>query len=208
MLLIFYGWYCSSQVLTMNDFSFYFRFGWQHIISRDALDHQLFILALAAIYVIRDWKQVLVLITAFTVGHSLTLFLSVKEIITISSKWVEFLIPCTIVFTAITNLFQKKFTPKTIRINYFLALFFGLIHGLGFANNIRLALASDQSLGWGLFGFNLGLEAGQIIVVLFILLLSFIIINIFKVNRRDWVIFASACAFSIGLVTAIERWPW
>lgn len=191
----------------MNDFPFYFRFGWQHIISRDALDHQLFILALAAIYVIKDWKQVLILVTAFTIGHSITLFLSVKEIITISTKWVEFLIPCTIVFTAITNLFQKKFTPKTIRINYFLALFFGLIHGLGFANNIRLALASDQSLGWGLFGFNLGLEAGQIIVVLIVLLLSLIVINVFKVNRRDWVIFASACAFSIAVVTAIERWP-
>jgi hypothetical protein len=191
----------------MSDFSFYFRFGWKHIISADALDHQLFILALSAIYIIKDWKQVLILVTAFTIGHSLTLFLSVKEIITVSSRWVEFLIPCTILFTAITNLFQKKFTPKTIRINYFLALFFGLIHGLGFANNIRMALASDQSLGWGLFGFNVGLEAGQIVVVIFILILSFILLNIFKVNRREWVIFASACAFSVALATAIERWP-
>ncbi len=191
----------------MSDFSFYFRFGWEHIISRAALDHQLFILALAAIYIIKDWKQVLVLVTAFTIGHSLTLFLSVKEIVTISSRWVEFLIPCTIVFTAITNLFQKKFTAKSIRINYFLALFFGLIHGLGFANNIRMALASDQSLGWGLFGFNLGLEAGQIIVVSIVLCLAFLVLNIFKAGRRDWVIFASACAFSIALVTAIERWP-
>ena len=192
----------------MSDFPFYFRFGWQHIISKDALDHQLFILALAAIYTIKDWKQVLILVTAFTIGHSITLFLSVKEIVSIKSNWVEFLIPCTIVFTAITNLFQKKFTPKSIRINYFLALFFGLIHGLGFANNIRMALASDQSLGWGLFGFNLGLEAGQIIVVLLILLISYIVLNIFKVNRREWVIFASACAFSVGLITALDRWPF
>jgi hypothetical protein len=191
----------------MSDFSFYFRIGWQHIIGRDALDHQLFILALAAIYVIKDWKQVLILVTAFTIGHSVTLFLSVKEIITINSNWVEFLIPCTIIFTAIANLFLKKFTPKAIRINYFLALFFGLIHGLGFANTIRLALASDQSLGWGLFGFNVGLEAGQIVVVLIILVISFIVLNVFKVNRREWVIFASACAFSNALVTAIERWP-
>jgi hypothetical protein len=128
--------------------------------------------------------------------------------VTISSKWVEFLIPCTIVFTAITNLFQKKFTPKSIRINYFLALFFGLIHGLGFANNIRMALASDQSLGWGLFGFNLGLEAGQIVVVLIILSLGYAVLNIFKAERREWVIFASACALSIALLTAIERWPY
>ena len=192
----------------MSDFSFYFKFGWEHIISRDALDHQLFILALTAIYIIKDWKQVLVLVTAFTIGHSITLFLSVKELVTISSKWVEFLIPCTIVFTAITNLFQKKFTPKSIRINYFLALFFGLIHGLGFANNIRMALASDQSLGWGLFGFNVGLEAGQIIVVLLILSLAYIVLHFLKANRREWVIFASACAFSVGLITAIERWPF
>ena len=191
----------------MSDFPFYFRIGWQHIIGRDALDHQLFILALAAIYVIKEWKQVLILVTAFTIGHSITLFLSVKEIISINSNWVEFLIPCTIIFTAITNLFLKKFTTKTIRINYFLALFFGLIHGLGFANTIRIALASDQSLGWGLFGFNVGLEAGQIVVVMIILLISFLVLNVLKANRREWVIFASGCAFSVALHTAIERWP-
>ena len=198
----------APVTISMSDFSFYFRFGWEHIISKGALDHQLFILALAAIYIIKDWKQVLVLVTAFTIGHSLTLFLSVKELVTINSRWVEFLIPCTIVITAITNLFQKKFTPKSIRINYFLALFFGLIHGLGFANNIRMALASDQSLGWGLFGFNLGLEAGQVLIVFLILILNFIVLSIIKASRRDWVIFASACAFSIALVTAIERWPF
>src|SRR6266480_6808256 len=101
-------------------FGFYFNMGWHHIISWDALDHQLFILALAAIYLRKDWKQVLILVTAFTIGHSLTLALSVYDIIRFSSRWVEFLIPCTIVITAISNLFQKKFTPKSIRINYFL----------------------------------------------------------------------------------------
>ena len=133
----------------MSDFSFYFRIGWQHIIGRDALDHQLFILALAAIYVIKEWKQVLILVTAFTIGHSITLFLSVFEIIKINSNWVEFLIPCTIIFTAITNLFLKKFTTKTIRINYFLALFFGLIHGLGFANTIRFGIGKRSKFGLG-----------------------------------------------------------
>src|SRR4030095_13917033 len=156
----------------MSDFGFYFSLGWEHIVSWGALDHQLFILALAAIYLLKDWRQVLVLVTAFTIGHSLTLALTVLNVIHFRSVWIEFLIPCTIIATAITNLFQKNFTPKSIRINYFLALFFGLIHGMGFANNLRLALASDQSLGWGLFGFNLGLEAGQIIVVVVILLLS------------------------------------
>jgi len=191
----------------MGEFGFYFRLGWEHIISRDALDHQLFIAAIAAIYLLKDWRQVLILVTAFTIGHSLTLALSVYDIIRVSSKWVEFLIPLTIVITAFLNFFQHNFTPRSIRINYFLALFFGLIHGMGFANTIRFMLAQDQQLGWGLFGFNLGLEAGQIIVVLLLLLLAYIVVNVFKVNRREWVIFLSAAVFSLALKMVLERIP-
>jgi hypothetical protein len=198
----------ESFQIFMSDFGFYFKLGWEHIISKGALDHQLFILALAAIYLLKDWKQVLILVTAFTIGHSITLALSVFDIIRFSAKWVEFLIPCTIVFTATINLFQKSFTPRSVRINYFLALFFGLIHGMGFANSIRFMLASDQSIGWGLFGFNVGLEVGQIVVVLAILLFSTILVTLFKVNRRDWVIFASAGVFGLALKMALERIPW
>ena len=193
--------------MKMQDFGFYFPWGWKHIISWDALDHQLFIAALSAIYLLKDWKQVLILVTAFTIGHSLTLALSVYDVIRFSSRWVEFLIPCTIVITAISNLFQKKFTPKSIRINYFLALFFGLIHGMGFANAIRITLASDQNIAGGLLGFNLGLEAGQIAVVILLLLLTQLMISLVKVNRRDWVIFLSAAVFSLALKMAIERIP-
>ena len=192
----------------MSDFSFYFGLGWEHIISADALDHQLFILALAAIYLMKDWKQVLILVTAFTIGHSITLALSVFDIIRFPSKWVEFLIPCTIVITSISNFFQKGFNPKSVRINYYLALFFGLIHGMGFANSIRFMLASDQTIGWGLFGFNVGLEAGQIVVVLAFILLSTILISLFKVNRREWVIFASAGVFALSIKMALERIPF
>ena len=96
----------------MQDFSFYFSIGWHHIINWEALDHLLFIAALSAIYLLKDWKQVLILVTAFTIGHSLTLVLSVFDIIRFSNKWVEFLIPCTIMITAFTNLFQKKFSPQ------------------------------------------------------------------------------------------------
>lgn len=191
----------------MSDFGFYFVLGWEHIMSWAALDHQLFILALAAIYLLKDWKQVLVLVTAFTIGHSLTLALSVLDIIRFPSNWVEFLIPCTIVATAISNLFQKKFTARSIRINYFLALFFGLIHGMGFANTIRFLLAKDQSLGWGLFGFNLGLEAGQICSVSIILLIAYIFVDLLKINRRDWVIFLSAGVFGLAIKMALERIP-
>ena len=192
----------------MQDFGFYFGIGWEHIISKNALDHQLFIAAIAAIYLLKDWKQVLILVTAFTIGHSVTLALSVFDVIRFSSSWVEFLIPCTIIITAVSNLFQKKFTAKSIRINYFLALAFGLIHGMGFANSIRFMLASDQSVGWGLFGFNVGLEVGQIVVVVVLLLLAYLIINIFRANRREWVIFLSAAIFSLALKMALERLPF
>ncbi len=192
----------------MSDFGFYFKLGWEHIISKNALDHQLFILALAAIYLLRDWKQVLILVTAFTIGHSITLALSVFDIIRFSSAWVEFLIPCTIVFTATANLFQKKFTPKSVRINYFLALFFGLIHGMGFANSIRFMLASDQSIGWGLFGFNVGLEVGQIVLVIAILVVVTILVTLFKVNRRDWVLVSAGAVFGVSLLMALERLPF
>ena len=191
----------------MQDFGFYFRLGWDHIISKEALDHQLFIAALAAIYVIKDWKQVLVLVTAFTIGHSLTLALSVFDVIRFNPKWVEFLIPLTIVITALSNLFQQKFTPKSVRINYVLALLFGLIHGMGFANSIRFMMADDQSMGWSLFGFNVGLEAGQIFVVILLLLLSWLIVTICKVNRRDWVLFLSAGVFALALKMVLERFP-
>jgi len=191
----------------MQDFGLYFGWGWNHIISRDALDHQLFIAALSAIYLLKDWRQVLILVTAFTIGHSLTLALSVLDIIRFSSRLVEFLIPCTIVITALSNLFQRQFTPKTIRINYFLALGFGLIHGMGFANAIRFAMAKDQSLGWSLFGFNLGLEAGQIVVVICILLFTQFILSVLRVERKNWVIFLSAAVFSLAVKMALERIP-
>lgn len=191
----------------MQDFRFYFGLGWEHIMSWAALDHLLFIAALAAIYLVGDWKRVLILVTAFTIGHSLTLALSVLDLIRFSSTWVEFLIPCTIVITSITNLFQYKFSSRSTRINYFLALGFGLIHGMGFANTIRFMLAGDQGLGWSLFGFNVGLEVGQIVVVSIILIMAHIMVTLLKINRRDWVIFLSAAILSLSLQMAIQRIP-
>jgi len=191
----------------MTDFGFYFGLGWEHIISWDALDHQLFILALSAIYLLKDWRQVLVLVTAFTIGHSLTLALTVFHVIHFPSAWTEFLIPCTIVATAVSNLFQKNFTPRSIRINYFLALSFGLIHGMGFANKLRYILAQDQSIGWSLFGFNVGLEAGQIAVVILILMISYLIVQLLNVNRVQWVVFTSAAAMSVAVQMAMQRIP-
>lgn len=190
----------------MTDLSFYFSEGWQHIISTDALDHQLFILALAVVYTFTDWKKVLILVTAFTIGHSLTLALSVLDIVRLSPRWVEFLIPITIMLTALWNMINGK-PVKDVNTNYFLALFFGLIHGLGFANSIRMILASDQSLGWGLLGFNLGLEAGQIVVVLIILLLGKLLLDIIKIPQRIYIFVVSLAILVFATKMAIERIP-
>jgi hypothetical protein len=191
----------------MNEFGFYFRLGWEHIMSIDALDHILFVWVLAAIYLLRDWKQVLVLVTAFTIGHSITLALSVFNVLEVPSDWVEFLIPCTIVFTALSNLFRRNFSPRLLRVNYVLALFFGLVHGLGFANTLRFMLVQGQSLGRSLLGFNIGLEVGQIVIVSVVLLLSWIFVQRVKVPRREWVLFVSAAVFALALKMALERIP-
>lgn len=191
----------------LEDFVFYFREGLNHILDSGAIDHQLFIIALAIIYLWKDWRQVLVLVTAFTIGHSLTLALSVLDIIRFDSRWVEFLIPITIIITAVVNLFHRDFSNRGLRINYFLALFFGLIHGMGFANTIRMMLATDQSLLTGLFAFNVGLEVGQIAVVFVILSLSWLMVNKLKLARRYWINIISGIILLMSLQMALTRIP-
>jgi hypothetical protein len=191
----------------MNDLAFYCKEGWQHIISTSALDHQLFIIALSAVYLLKDYKKVLVLVTAFTIGHSLTLALSVYNVVRIHEGLVEFLIPCTIIITSAFNVMQKDIAHKAVRLNYFFALFFGLIHGLGFANTIRFMLAKDQTIGWSLFGFNVGLEVGQIIIVTIILLASYVIVNIAKLPQKWWVYILSTITFTWAVKFALERIP-
>lgn len=194
--------------MALQDFIFYFKLGWEHIISLNALDHQLFILALVAVYSYKNLKQVLILVTAFTIGHSLTLLLSVLDIIRFDSKYVEFLIPVTIVITAVSNFFKRNYSKKAVNINYILALGFGLIHGMGFANSIRMMLSKDGNLGWGLFGFNVGLEVGQVVIVAIVMLLTFILFNFTRIRRPSWVLFISAAVFSLALKMALERIPF
>ena len=192
----------------MQDFIFYLKLGWEHIISLDALDHQLFVLVLVAVYSFGDWKKILVLVTAFTIGHSITLALSTLDIIMISSDWVEFLIPLTIVITAFDNIIFKGNQSKLMRINYFLALFFGMIHGMGFANTARMMLAKEQNLFTPLLGFNIGLELGQIVVVIAFLMFLFVVIKIFRVHKKDWIMFISSGVFALALKMTLERLPF
>ncbi|MBM3412433.1 MAG: HupE/UreJ family protein [Bacteroidetes bacterium] len=192
----------------MEAFQFYFPFGWEHIISLDALDHQLFLLALLAGYGWKDWKNTLLLVTAFTVGHSLTLLLSVGDWVRVDSKWVEFLIPLTIVLAAGKNLLVKANTSIQHYQSYVLALFFGLIHGLGFANTIRMMLATDQQLGWGLLGFNCGLEVGQLIIVSVLLGLTFLIGAVMKASLSIYSFFVSSLSLGIAASICYNRFPF
>lgn len=190
----------------MNDFKTYFLWGWEHIISLDALDHILFIAALAVIFRLAEWKQVLVLVTAFTIGHFITLWLSVLDLIRFSPEWVEFLIPLTIVITAFVNLFNMS-AKWSIGLHYGLALGFGLIHGMGYANAIRFSLMEEQSLGWSLFAFNLGLEIGQLFVVLVILLLGGLVSRFTKLSMRLWIVVISLIILLLSLNMVVERIP-
>ena len=192
----------------MTDFLFYLQLGWEHIISSDALDHQLFILALVAIFSFKDLKKVLILVTAFTIGHSVTLALSAFDIIRFPSNWIEFLIPCTIVFTALDNLIFSKNVEKLIKLNYFLALFFGLIHGMGFANSVRMMLAQEQSITIPLFGFNIGLEIGQIAVVIIVLSIFYLLSTFLKLQKKHWILLVSASILIFSIKMALERLPY
>jgi hypothetical protein len=192
----------------MQDFIFYFKEGWHHIISIDALDHLLFIMVLTAIYSIQDWKKVAILVTAFTIGHTLTLVASVYNMVAINESWVEFLIPVTIVFTGVYNVLLKNYEHKKIRVNYIFALLFGLIHGLGYANTIKFMLAKNQTMGVSLLSFNIGLEVGQLIVVAIVLLFNYIYLGIFKLNRNWWVNVLSIVAIIVALKMALQRWPF
>lgn len=192
----------------MNDFWLYLQIGFHHIADIRGIDHMLFVVALCIRYEFTDWRKLLVLVTAFTIGHSITLALSVFDMINYPMSWIEFLIPITIVITAFSNVFVKKFVFKAkFPLIYFLALFFGLIHGMGFSNYLKSLLGKGESVIWQLLAFNLGLEAGQILIVFIILLITLIFVHLFKVNRREYLLFISAIAFALALQMAFERFP-
>jgi hypothetical protein len=194
----------------MDQFLIYFGVGRDHILEFGmGLDHILFVFALAASYLLIDWKKILILVTAFTVGHSITLALATLNIIQVRSDVVEFFIVITILIAAISNLFQKgAVSGARVQLNYFYALFFGLIHGLGFSNTLRAMLSKNQELTTPLLAFNLGLEFGQIIVVVAFLVTGFIAVNVFGVNRREWKVIVSSAIAGISLILIQDRIYW
>lgn len=192
----------------MSEFQLYFILGKDHILDyANGYDHILFVVALCTIYLVSDWKKVLILVTAFTIGHSITLALATLSLISVHAGLVEFLIPLTIFITAVSNLFRKEdsLEKKSIPTNYILALGFGLIHGMGFSNYLKALLGKDQSIVSQLFAFNIGLECGQIIIVVIFLGVSFIAIELAGVTRRDWKMVISSAIAGIALILMKDR---
>jgi hypothetical protein len=191
----------------MQDFTIYFKLGTDHILTLDALDHILFVTALCLRYLWRDWRKVVVLVTAFTIGHSLTLALSALGYIKVNSSWIEFLIPLTIAATCINNIYQRSSEQKKwVSFIYILALFFGLIHGLAFAGTL-LSMEGKEGLVPHLLAFNLGIEAAQLLIVLIILLISYLAVQQLKLSRTVWLRGASALILVISLFWAYQRIP-
>ncbi|MEO7992497.1 MAG: HupE/UreJ family protein [Chryseolinea sp.] len=195
----------------MTEFQLYFDLGKDHILDyKNGYDHILFVIALCALYLSRDWRQVLILVTAFTIGHSITLALSTLRIVNVKADLIEFLIPLTIFITAVSNLFKNEnnLSGKNININYYYAAFFGLIHGLGFSNYLRSILGKDKSIFTQLLSFNLGLEFGQLVIVGIFMIASFILVDLCNINRRDWKMVISSAIAGIALILMKDNMYW
>lgn len=194
----------------MSEFWFYFQIGLDHVLDWKAYDHVLFLIILSVPYTFNNWQRVLLLVTLFTIGHTLSLILSVYNVVHVNSGLVEFLIPITILIGALYNVFTAGKSSRKDRLGVLLiiALFFGLIHGLGFSNFFKSLTAHLDSKLLPLGEFALGIEAAQIIVVFVVLILNFIFQTIFRFSRRDWMIFISSVVIGLILPMIWENYPW
>jgi hypothetical protein len=187
----------------MSQFWLYFRLGLDHVLDWQAYDHVLFLIVLVASYSFNSWKRVLWLVTLFTLGHTLALFLSVYEIVQVDIDYVEFLIPVTILITAVFDIATagKKIKHTNFNLLYFTTIFFGLIHGLGFSSYFKMIAAGSGNKFWPLVEFALGIEAAQVIVVLGVMIIGFLFQNVINISKRDWILVTASLV--AGIVTPI-----
>lgn len=193
----------------MNDLIFYFKMGLFHVLDFRAYDHILFLIVLAVVYEFKQWQKVLWLVTLFTIGHSITLALAAYGILNIKAALIEFLIPLTIFITGLMNIFTaKKASVGKENQNLFFALFFGLVHGLGFSNYFKMMIGKGEDKLIPLLEFALGVEAAQLIIITGILLFGTLIQSIFGVNRRDWILVASSIVIGFAFQMMLNRVFW
>jgi hypothetical protein len=196
----------------MNEFWLWFNTGTEHILDWNGYDHILYVMALCVLFSVKEWKKLLILVTAFTIGHSLTLAVSALNIFTMKQGIIEVLIPLTILFTCIVNLYYKNRLSSTsgnqsnnYTFNYALALVFGFIHGMGFSYLLRSMLGKEESVVFPLLSFNLGLELGQLIIVAVILLFSIFLTRFTRIKKGDYVFFISSAVFGIAFLLFVQR---
>ncbi|BDD06256.1 HupE/UreJ family protein [Aureibacter tunicatorum] len=195
----------------MSEFLIYFKLGIDHILDIDGYDHLLFLVALCCPFIFREFKHVVWLVTAFTIGHSITLVMATFDLFTINSELVEFIIPVTIVLAALSNLKNAGVRASDSDKGLFkliLVFIFGLVHGMGFSNYLRQLLGKEESIFTPLLGFNLGIEAAQVLVIFIFLMFAGIMTNIIGIKRKDWAISISSAiiAFASMLVVSAKFW--
>jgi hypothetical protein len=210
----------------MSEWLTYLELGFRHIVALDAADHILFLLVLSAIYRIQDWRAALWVITAFTVGHSITLLLAATNTLVLPTAIVEFLIPVTIVLTGIENLILRDRAAQSSAGKHrpVFAGVFGLVHGAGFAEYLRSLFVDEVVVP--LFGFNVGIELGQLVVLTVAIAVYWMIDRAVKALDRSWTIVHEGTGrpgtlrpFEVRMVGvsllvtvvaagwALERWP-
>lgn len=195
----------------MSEFWVYFQIGLHHVLDIQAYDHVLFLMALVIPFTFKDWKKIILSVTLFTLGHTTALVFSVYKILVVKANYIEFLIPITILLTAIYNLASIGKSNKKEKINwvFLITLFFGIIHGFGFSNYFNTLLGgSSNSKLVPLLEFALGIEAAQLSVVLAVLVLAYIVQTVFKYSRRDWILVGSAFIVGVVLPMIIESEIW
>jgi hypothetical protein len=198
----------------MTTFTVYLRLGFEHLLDLQGYDHILFLAALCAAYSFKRWRELLVLVTAFTIGHSISLALATLRLVRVDTGLVEFLIPVTIVAAAVTNLMavrredlsEHRVAARPAR--YALALAFGVIHGLGFSSFLRLVLGEERSIFLPLLSFNVGLELGQIVVAGAVLVLALAATRWLPLSQKAWNVAVSVAAGTTAAWMALQRLPW
>ncbi|MEJ1221630.1 HupE/UreJ family protein [Sediminicola sp. 1XM1-17] len=194
----------------MENFWFYLQMGLDHVLDLNAYDHILFLAALVLPFTFKDWKKVLLLATVFTIAHCISLAFSVYGLVTMNVSLIEFLIPVTILFTALYNLWLviKNLTNQSNAAHLWATAFFGLVHGFGFSNYFKMLMAEEEQKSIPLLGFATGIELSQVFVILGILLLSYISQSLIKVKTQLFIGVASILIIGIVIPMLVETFPW
>ncbi len=191
----------------MSDFLLYLKLGLTHVLDWQAYDHILFLIVLVTAYNFSNWKRIFILVSLFTIGHTVSLLLVNYSVVTISSKWVEFLIPVTILVAASYNLLTsgKNNRSEKVGLFYVITIFFGLVHGFGFATYYKMINGGNGILP--LLEFAIGIELAQIIVVTIVLIFNFIFQSILRFNKKDRVLVVSSIVIGLVIPMLQNNWP-